>query len=421
MPPGGKPDLWKEAYENIRKDPDDSAIYADFREIINNERGRGQEARLSSESGRKDLLSLIDKRRDSLAAKRTSPKVQQVFTVADKARNVISLGAAANPFSTVAVAGLFIAFDIRKMYTDASQAMLDIAIEIAGIICRAGVESREINQQGPNEPQELVDLRDRLRGDYVQLYRTILILTMRLVRTLSSKRRALFAGLSNWPDDRLNLEKMESRVIKSLDSVSRWRTNMPSQPANWGIQGRNELHNAARYGQTTEVFNLIKSGKCGSAILNGQSYRGWTALMFAIENGHYDIMDMLLECKGIDINIRNSIGRTAVYMAAVKGRSWMVRRLVQVGAKVDVRDNRGRTAWLMCVCSRLTFNEVTDSTVRTQDCQIRTPGMHETPASWWSGARSNHRNQRLQVCWEAVSQLKLSHGKPYTDPSKCTP
>lgn len=347
LPPPSKGDLWKEAYENIRRDPDDSVIYADFREIVNNERGRGSDARLSSESGRKELLSLIDQRRDSLASRRTSPKVQQFFSVADKARNIVSLGAAANPFSTVAVAGLFIAFDMRKLYVDASQAMLDIAIDIAGAVCRAGVESREVNRQGPDEPRELLDLRDHLRGDYVQLYRTILILTMRLVRTLSSKRRVLFAGWADWPSDRQTLEKLENRVIKSLDSVTRWRTNMPSKPANWGIKGRNELHNAARYGQTAEVYRLVAGGKCPPNILNGQTTRGWTALMFAVENGHYDIMDMLLECKGVDINITNSIGRTALYMAALKDRVAMVRRLIKVGAKVDVKDNRGRTAWLM--------------------------------------------------------------------------
>jgi hypothetical protein len=259
----------------------------------------------------------------------------------------VSLGAAANPFSTVAVAGLFIAFDMRKLYVDASQAMLDIAIDITGAVCRAGVESREVNRQDSDEPRELLDLRDRLRGDYVQLYRAILILTMRLVRTLSSKRRVLFAGWSDWPSDRQTLEKLENRVIKSLDSVTRWRTNMPSKPANWGIKGRNELHNAARYGQTAEVFRLVAGGICPPNVLNGQTARGWTALMFAVENGHYDIMDMLLECKGVDLNIANSIGRTALYMAALKNRVAMVRRLIKVGAKVDVKDNRGRTAWLV--------------------------------------------------------------------------
>lgn len=347
LPPAGKADLWKEAYENIRHDPDDSAIYADFREIINNERGKGSEARLSSESGRKELLSLIDQRRDSLASRKTSPKMQQAFLVADKARNLVSLGAAANPFSTVAVAGLFIAFDMRKMYTDASQAMLDIAMETAGIICRSGVESQQVNSQDPSEPQELLDLRERLRGDYVQLYRTILLLTMRLVRTLSSKVKSFLAGWQDWPGDRQTLEKMENRVIKSLESVSRYKTDPPSKQPNWGNTRRNELHNAARYGQTTEVFNLIKAGKCPPSILNGQSPMGWTALMFAVHNGHYDIMDMLLECKDIKVNITNSIGRTALYMAALKDRVAMVRRLIQAKAKVDVKDHRGRTAWLM--------------------------------------------------------------------------
>lgn len=359
LPPAGSSDLWKEAYENIRHDPDDSTIYADFREIVNTERGRSSDARLSSESGRKELLTLIDQRRENLAARRSSPKVQQAFNVVDKARTIVTLGAAANPFSTVAVAGLFIAFDMRKMYTDAAQAMLDIAIETAGIICRAGVESQEVSRQDPNEPQQLLDLRDRLRGDYVQLYRTVLVLTMRLVRTLSSKRRSLFSGWSDWPGDRQALEKMENRVIKSLDSISRWRINpsskalsqapsqVPSKPPNWGIPGRNELHNAARYGQTAEVYRSISSGRCGPEILNGKTERGWTPLMFAVENGHYDIMDMLLECKGIDINVTNSIGRTALYMAAMKDRVAMVRRLLRMNAMVDVRDNRGRTAWLM--------------------------------------------------------------------------
>jgi hypothetical protein len=340
-------DLWKEAYENIRHDPDDSAVYADFREILNAERGRDADARLSSESGKRDLLALINDRQANLQSRRTSQKVQRVLTVTDKTRGLLSGAASANPFSMVAVAGLFVAFDMKKMYDDASQAMLDIAIDTALIVCRLGVESHEINSQSRDETRELLDLRERLKEDYVQLYRTILLLTMKLVRTLSSKRRAFFRGFSDWPGERQNLEKMETRVTKSLETISRWRTNPPTKAPNWGIPKREELHQAARFGQTNAVFSLISSGKCGPQEINAKTIRGWTPLMFAVENGHYDIMDMLLDCRGIDVNAQNSYGRTALYMAAMKNRTNMMKRLIQKRAQVDTRDFRSRNAWLM--------------------------------------------------------------------------
>lgn len=350
LPPAKSSDIWKEAYAIIRHDPDDSTTYSDFREILNAERGRASDARLSSESGRKELVALMDQRRDSIATRKSSTKVQRVLTVMDKLRNVVSLGAASNPFSTVAVAGLFVAFDMWKMYLDASQAMLDIAIDTADIICRSGVESREVDQRDPHEPGELRDLRSRLREGYVQLYRIILLLVMKLVRTLSSKTRMFLAGWSDWPAEHQTLLKMENRVTKSLESISRAKQNMPVEAPNWKFKGRNELHNAARHGQTNEIYRLISSGKCGKDVLNAQTSRGWTALMFAAENGHYAVVEMLLECKGVDVNLTNCFGRTALYLAACKGRAAMVRRLLSTKAareKVDARDSQGRTAWLM--------------------------------------------------------------------------
>lgn len=53
-----------------------------------------------------------------------------------------------------------------------------------------------------------------------------------------------------------------------------------------------QLHNFCAQGDTTKLFALLSHS---SSIINETSENGWSALMFAARNGHFDVVTMLLE------------------------------------------------------------------------------------------------------------------------------
>jgi len=108
---------------------------------------------------------------------------------------------------------------------------------------------------------------------------------------------------------------------------------------------------AALSGDITVMRLLLEKG----ADPNIATFAGTTALMAAAgvnwaENQTYTeskeaLMDALKLCfeKGADVNAKNSMGITAVIGAANRGSDDMIEFLVQHGAKLDVKDNEGRT------------------------------------------------------------------------------
>jgi TonB family protein len=69
---------------------------------------------------------------------------------------------------------------------------------------------------------------------------------------------------------------------------------------------------------------------------------GWTALMYAVERGHYEIAEMLLKA-GASLDRQNQSGETALHLAARHGRTASARLLLQAGADFGLQDAEGRT------------------------------------------------------------------------------
>ncbi|GAA6108471.1 ankyrin repeat domain-containing protein 33B [Tachysurus ichikawai] len=107
---------------------------------------------------------------------------------------------------------------------------------------------------------------------------------------------------------------------------------------------------------------VIALSQCPYVDVNWQDNEGNTALMTAAQAGHIVITNFLLNYyAGVDIELRNCHGFTAVIKAAVQGRAHCVRALMMSGADVDVRDygrkltalewalftGRYETAWMM--------------------------------------------------------------------------
>jgi ankyrin repeat protein len=137
---------------------------------------------------------------------------------------------------------------------------------------------------------------------------------------------------------------------KEYVPIRRWI--MPLNDISWvDFTGQTPFLRAALSGDITMMRLLLEKG----ADPNIPTFAGTTALMAAAgvnwaENQTYteskeSLMEALKLCfeKGADVNAKNSMGITAVIGAANRGSDDMLEFLVQQGAKLDVKDNEGRT------------------------------------------------------------------------------
>lgn len=70
---------------------------------------------------------------------------------------------------------------------------------------------------------------------------------------------------------------------------------------------------------------------------------GWTPLMRAVSAGHAAVVDELLESPLVDLDAREESGATALHIAAGRGFTDIVRRLLDAGAAATAPDGAGRT------------------------------------------------------------------------------
>jgi ankyrin repeat protein len=69
------------------------------------------------------------------------------------------------------------------------------------------------------------------------------------------------------------------------------------------------------HGKDTEIMELLlEHGADPNKI-----YRGWNAIMQAVENGDVDILRLLSQMAGVDLEVKDEMGRTVVEMAASRG------------------------------------------------------------------------------------------------------
>ncbi|OCT98552.1 NAD-capped RNA hydrolase NUDT12 isoform X1 [Xenopus laevis] len=76
-----------------------------------------------------------------------------------------------------------------------------------------------------------------------------------------------------------------------------------------------QLHNLCALGDRTKLHPLLSHS---SSVINETSEHGWSALMFAARNGHFDVVNVLLE-KGCDRTLVNKSNQTALDIAKFWG------------------------------------------------------------------------------------------------------
>jgi len=82
-----------------------------------------------------------------------------------------------------------------------------------------------------------------------------------------------------------------------------------------------------------------------SADVNALNVVGWTPLHIASKLNHpnIEVIQFLLE-HGIDVNAQAKDGSTALHAASAYGTLEVVRLLLMHGARVEIKDNKSRTA-----------------------------------------------------------------------------
>jgi TonB family protein len=99
------------------------------------------------------------------------------------------------------------------------------------------------------------------------------------------------------------------------------------------------LHDRARAGQVEAVRDLLAEAAPG---LDAADASGWTALMYAVQEGHDEAVQVLLEA-GADPDRQSPSGETALHLAARNGRTASARLLLRAGADFGLQDSEERT------------------------------------------------------------------------------
>ena len=79
------------------------------------------------------------------------------------------------------------------------------------------------------------------------------------------------------------------------------------------------------------------------SVISGPDYRD-TALIWASYKGNRSAVELLLAQPGIKLDVTNIDGDTALMAAAEQGHADIVEMLLQAGANVSITDKRGETA-----------------------------------------------------------------------------
>ena len=97
-------------------------------------------------------------------------------------------------------------------------------------------------------------------------------------------------------------------------------------------------------GDIDNVLSLIKAG----VDVNIQDKNGITAMMIAAENGYLELLRELKQA-GADVNIQNYYGDTALMCATKKEQHNCVQKLLEFGANINTKGEDGQTALMHAV------------------------------------------------------------------------
>ena len=170
--------------------------------------------------------------------------------------------------------------------------------------------------------------------------------------------------------------------------------------------GYTALMFAVQNGHAEIVAKLLAQG----ADFNARSSDGSTALMLAAENGHTKIVARLL-VRGADVNAAKLDGGTALMLAAQNGHTKIVDRLLARGADVNAATSKGGTAFM--VAAQNGHTEIVSALLSRDGINVNAVTTRRY-TSLMLAAQNGHTEivsallSRDDVNWETV-QNQLSH------------
>jgi uncharacterized protein len=106
-------------------------------------------------------------------------------------------------------------------------------------------------------------------------------------------------------------------------------------------EGRRPLHEAAYFGRIDMVQFLLAYGAVMDAPIHPF---GYTALWFAVAQGHHQVARILIE-KGARLSVCDALnGQGLLHLAAARGDMMMAGMLIAAGIDTLAEDRRGQTA-----------------------------------------------------------------------------
>ena len=106
--------------------------------------------------------------------------------------------------------------------------------------------------------------------------------------------------------------------------------------------GKTALMRASEQGKKADVERLLSQYGYGIYV-NEQNSNGVTALIYASQNGHEEVVKLLL-ANGADVNIQNNNEQTALMYASYYNNENVVKLLLANGADMNTKDSNGVTA-----------------------------------------------------------------------------
>ena len=93
-------------------------------------------------------------------------------------------------------------------------------------------------------------------------------------------------------------------------------------------------------------------GCCDKSLYNLQDEGGWTPLVWAIENGHSNVVKLLISA-GADVHMRDAEGNVSIHWGAYSGNTEIIKLLIGRGADIESVNELGKYWKIYAVLSVL--------------------------------------------------------------------
>ncbi|CAD6259023.1 unnamed protein product [Miscanthus lutarioriparius] len=113
-----------------------------------------------------------------------------------------------------------------------------------------------------------------------------------------------------------------------------------------------DIHVSAREGATDDIVKLLAAG----VEVNVRDTEGRTPLHWAVDRGHLSAVEVLAKANA-DLNAKDNEGQTALHYAAVCEREDIAELLVKHHADLQIKDEDGNTAQDLCPSSWSFMNQ----------------------------------------------------------------